>query len=307
MTAGEHAAREHAVRAMWTLFEPIHAVSYFAPHAREAFADIGLTRYWDGYFAGRAAPLGPVPAAPVVAIFNGFSPFLVGRALPAAWGVASVDEVLDARSRGAAAALRSVVADESLVAEAASALTPVAQRIDVAGRPLAAANRALPEESDPYRQLWRAATILREHRGDGHVTSLLSEGIAGLAAIVLRSAIDIESTTMKRARGWSEAEWDAQADELIARGLLTADRAITPAGSAAIDNAEHLTNRLAQRPWSALDDTGLTGIARLIAPIAHACGTFFPYPNPIGMPQPWNPDDDPDAVAISEVPVKSAR
>jgi len=298
-------AREHAVRAMWTLFEPIHAVSYFAPQARETFADIGLTRYWDGYFASRAAPLGPVSAAPIVAIFNGFSPFLVGRALPAVWGVASVDQVLDARSRGAAAALRSVVADESLIAEAAAVLTPLAHRIDVAGRPLAAANRALPEESDPYRQLWRAATILREHRGDGHVTSLLSEGIAGLAAIVLRSAIDVEATTMKRARGWSDDEWEAQVEDLIARGLLTADRAITAAGSAAVDNAEHLTNWLAERPWSALDDAGLARIARLIAPIAHACGRFFPYPNPIGMPQPWSPEDDPDAAAISEVPVES--
>lgn len=298
-------AREHAVRALWTLFEPIHAVSYFAPGARQAFADIGLTRYWDGYFAGRAAPLGPVPAAPVVAIFNGFSPFLIGRALPAVWGVASVDKVLQARSRGAAAALRSVVADEALIAEAASALTPLAHRIDIAGRPLAAANRALPEESDPYRQLWRATTILREHRGDGHVAALLSEGIAGLAAIVLRSAIDVETTTMKRARGWSDAEWDAQTEELVARGLLAADHTITAAGSAAVDSAEHRTNRLAERPWRELDDDKLTRVARLIAPIAHACGTFFPYPNPIGMPQPWSPADDPSAAAISEVPVES--
>jgi hypothetical protein len=296
-------AREHAVRALWTLFEPIHAVSYFAQEARDEFAAIGLTRYWDGYFAGRAAPLGTVPAAPVVAIFNGFSPSLVGRALPAVWSVASVERVLDARSRGAAAALRSVVADETLVAEAAAALTPVAHMIDVAGRPLAAANRATPEESDPYRQLWRAATILREHRGDGHVAALLGEGIAGLASIVLRSAVDVDAATMRRARGWSDAEWDAQVEDLMARGLLTAGHEITAAGSAAVDNAEHVTNRLAERPWRALGDD-LAQIARLIAPIAHACGRFFPYPNPIGMPQPWSPDEDPGAAAVPEVPVE---
>ncbi|MET4781952.1 hypothetical protein [Glaciihabitans sp. UYNi722] len=296
-------AREHAVRALWTLFEPIHAVSYFAQEAREQFAAIGLTRYWDGYFAGRAAPLGPVSAAPVVAIFNGFSPSLVGRALPAVWSVAAVDQVLDARSRGAAAALRAVVADETLVAEAAAALTQVAHTIDVAGRPLAAANRALPEESDPYRQLWRAATILREHRGDGHVAALLGEGIAGLASIVLRSAVDLEATTMRRVRGWSDAEWDAQVEDLVARGLLTASLDVTAAGSAALDNAEHVTNRLAEPPWRALGDD-LTRIGRLIAPIAHACGKIFPYPNPIGMPQPWNPESDPVAEAIPEVPVE---
>jgi hypothetical protein len=294
--------REHAVRAMWTLFEPIHAVSYFAPQAREAFAAIGLTRYWDGYFAGRAAPLGPVPAAPVVAIFNGFSPFLVERALPAAWSVASVDRVLDARSRGAAAALRSVVTDESLVAKAAAELTRVARGIDIAGRPLAAANLALPEEPDPYRQLWRAVTILREHRGDGHVAALLGEGIAGLGSIVLRSAIDIDTTTMKRARGWSDAEWAQQTEELIARGLLTTDSVITAAGSAAVENAERRTNRLAEYPWRELDEGQFARLARLIAPIAHACGAFFPQPNPIGMPKPWAPEDDPDALAIPEVP-----
>jgi hypothetical protein len=299
--------RGHAVRAMWTLFEPIHAVSYFAPQAREAFAAIGLTRYWDGYFAGRAAPLGPVSSAPVVAIFNGFSPFLVERALPAAWSVASVDHVLDTRSRGAAAALRSVATDQALVAQAAAELTLIAQGIDIAGRPLAAANRALPEEQDPYRQLWRAVTILREHRGDGHVAALLGEGIAGLASIVLRSAIDTDTSTMKRARGWTDAQWTQQTEDLISRGLLTPDGAISNAGSAAVDNAERLTNRLAEHPWRKVDDERFARVAQLLAPVAHACTRFFPQPNPIGMPEPWRPGDDPDAAAISEVPVEQAH
>lgn len=296
------AGREHLVRALWTLFEPIHAVTYFAPQAREAFATVGLKRYWDGYFAGRAAPLGPVVAAPVTALFNGFSPFLVERALPAAWSLASVERVLDARSRGAAAALLSVFDDADAVAEAAAALTPIAEAIDVAGRPLAAANRALPEESDPYRRLWRAATILREHRGDGHVAALLGAGIAGPASIVLRSAVDTEAATMKPARGWSEAEWQAQSTELIARGLLNPDRTITPVGTAAVNSAEETTNRLASQPWAALDDEQLVGVAQLIFPMARACGALFPYPNPIGMPQPWDPVRDPGAISIPAVP-----
>jgi hypothetical protein len=287
---------------MWTLFEPIHAVSYFAPQARETFAQIGLTRYWDGYFAGRAAPLGPVTAAPVIAMFNGFSPFLVERALPAAWSVASVDRVLDARSRGAADALRSVVPDEALVAHAASVLSPLTFDIETAGRPLAAANAALPDETDPYRRLWRAATILREHRGDGHVAALLSENIAGLASIVLRSAVDTEADTMKRARGWTEEQWTAQVDDLVRRGLLAEDGTITEAGSAAVDNAERLTNRLALSPWRTFDDDALVRIAEVIAPVAHACGSYFPHPNPIGMPRPWHPQTDPGALAISELP-----
>ena len=95
------ASREHLVRALWTLFEPIHAVSYFSPQSREAFAAVGLTRYWEGYFGGRAAPLGPVAAAPVAAIFSGFAEPFVARALPALWSCATPEQALDARIAGA--------------------------------------------------------------------------------------------------------------------------------------------------------------------------------------------------------------
>src|SRR2546423_1518951 len=45
-------------RAMWTLYEPIHAITYFAAEARAEFEQAGLRGFWRGYFAGRAAPLG---------------------------------------------------------------------------------------------------------------------------------------------------------------------------------------------------------------------------------------------------------
>ena len=45
-------------RQLWTLFEPVHAVTYFSAEARSAFEGAGLRGFWRGYFAGRAAPLG---------------------------------------------------------------------------------------------------------------------------------------------------------------------------------------------------------------------------------------------------------
>ena len=63
-----------AARAMWTMFEPVHDVSYFAPEALREFTEAGLRGYWRGYFAGRAAPLGAVGAGPVIALFSGFRP-----------------------------------------------------------------------------------------------------------------------------------------------------------------------------------------------------------------------------------------
>ena len=82
------------MRFMWTLFEPIHDVTYFSPQARAAFEAAGLRGFWRGYFAGRAAPLGPVPAAPVVAAFFSFAPHMVARALPDVWSRATPERTL---------------------------------------------------------------------------------------------------------------------------------------------------------------------------------------------------------------------
>src|ERR1700710_1425460 len=140
------ATREHLARALWTLFEPIHAVTYFSAQSRDALAAIGLTRYWDGYFAGRSAPVGALSAAPVTAMFSGFAPFLVGRALPAVWSVVTPAQAIEARYAGAAETLRELVPDENVVALAAEALTPLVGHLDLIGRPLAAGFAGLPLE-----------------------------------------------------------------------------------------------------------------------------------------------------------------
>ena len=77
-------------RSMWTLFEPVHAVTYFAPQARSAFEQAGLRGFWRGYFAGRAAPLGCTNAAVVTASFFNFAPAFVARAVPAVWDLITV-------------------------------------------------------------------------------------------------------------------------------------------------------------------------------------------------------------------------
>ncbi|GAA0923575.1 hypothetical protein GCM10009558_035600 [Virgisporangium aurantiacum] len=84
-------------RRLWTLIEPIHDVTYFTPQSRAAFEAAGLRGFWRGYFAGRAAPLGPVGAAPVTAIFYVFAPHMVTRALPDVWTRAEPSAALAAR------------------------------------------------------------------------------------------------------------------------------------------------------------------------------------------------------------------
>ena len=296
------ANREHLARALWTLFEPIHAVTYFSEQSRGALAAIGLQRYWDGYFAGRSAPVGALSGPPVTAMFSGFAPFLVDRALPAVWSVVTPAQVIEARYVGAAATLRELVPDESLVEKAATALAPLVDHLDLIGRPLAAGFASLPLEDDPYRRVWQLAGTLREHRGDGHVIAIVGLEIAGLTTLVLRSGVDLDATSMQKARGWTDEEWAAETDLLIGRGLLDADRRITAAGTELLDRAESLTNRLALSAIDRLDDGQVREVGLALVPVATAVTSLFPYPNPIGMPRSWDPEADPEATLIPEAP-----
>src|SRR4051812_9066204 len=98
-------------RRMWGLYEPVHAALYFAPTTPAVFQEAGLRGYWRGYFAGRAAPLGAVGPAPVIAAFYGFAPQMVARALPDIWSRATPAAAITARQEAAAVALRAVAAD----------------------------------------------------------------------------------------------------------------------------------------------------------------------------------------------------
>lgn len=73
------------VHCMFELVEPIATVT-FSEVPNEAFLALGMRNYWDGYFAGRAAPLGLAPAAVVHAVFYNFADGEVARHIPWVWG-----------------------------------------------------------------------------------------------------------------------------------------------------------------------------------------------------------------------------
>ena len=81
---GIHPTDRERSRRIWQLLEPIHAVSYFSPEPLAAYDEAGAKGFWMGYVASRAAPLGPVKAAPVIAMFANFHPRRILRALPEA-------------------------------------------------------------------------------------------------------------------------------------------------------------------------------------------------------------------------------
>jgi hypothetical protein len=281
------ADRSRLARAMWTLYEPIHDVTYFSPEARQAFEDAGLRGYWRGYFAGRAAPLGPVGAAPVIALFGGFAPSFVARALPAVWSMAGPDDALDARAAGAGAALRRLAPDVEGVEQAAGALERIVGELDLAGRALGAANADLPTRDDPYTRLWQATATLREHRGDGHVAALVVEGFDGCQAHVSLAATGaVPRTVLQPNRGWTDQQWDAAERTLIKRGWLDRHGRATDEGIAGRAAIEATTDRLASDPWQQLGAADTTALAQALAPLTRAVlsSGVIPDVNPMGLP-----------------------
>jgi hypothetical protein len=277
-------------RSMWTLFEPIHAVTYFAPEARSAYEQAGLRGFWRGYFAGRAAPLGAASAAVVTASFFNFAPAFVARAIPGVWELITPDEALRVRMAGATGALSRLLAGREADADAAADLLWRAiGKLDFSGRVLAAADAALPVpgagSSGPAR-LWQAATVLREHRGDGHFAALAAADIDGCEAVVLRCCLDLRREDLQPVRGWTDEAWDDALSRLAARGWVGADGALTSAGREAHAAVENATDRAAARPWARLGPETTAELVTVLSPLAQTCASVLPYPSPIGVPAP---------------------
>jgi hypothetical protein len=310
-------------RSMWTLFEPVHAVTYFAAEARSAYEKAGLRGFWRGYFAGRAAPLGvagaggtvaatagavaaPASAAVVAASFFNFAPAFVARAIPGVWELITPEEALRVRLAGAAEGLgRLLAGQEAEAAAAGDLLWRAIGELDFSGRVLAAANAALPVlpgedvavssvssassaslAAAGLGRLWQAATLLREHRGDGHFAALAAADIDGCEAVVLRCCLDLRREDMQPVRGWTDEAWDGALSRLAARGWVGADGTLTSAGREAHAAVEDATDRAASRPWARLGPEATAEIAAALTPLARACAAALPYPSPIGVPAP---------------------
>jgi hypothetical protein len=261
-------------RRLWSRLEPIHVVTYFSPEARAALSGAGYKGFWMGYFAGRAAPMGAVGAEMVFATFYNFSISHVTRAIPDAWSFAPPSAALEAREQGAAAALRRAFAGDDLaeaVETAAVLARAAAESAPMEGRALFAANRALPWPDEPTAALWHACTLLREHRGDGHVAALAAAGISGREANVLHAAAgNVPRDVFRAARNYDDSEWDSVSARLIDRGLVGSDGKLTAYGKDVTDDVEARTDRIALFAYDTLGDEQLTQLLDTLAPLARA-------------------------------------
>lgn len=275
-------------RRMWRALEPYLAVVYFEPEPRAATDALGCRGGWMSYFALRAAPLGEASAELVTATFYGFHPGRVVRAIPDAWQVAPPERFLAAREESVGAALHRLLGDAAHgpeLAEAAGLARVAANAAATAGRPLAAANAALPWPDAPHLQLWHAQNVLRESRGDAHVAALLVAGLDPCESLVAFAADGrADAAGLRQARGWSEQEWAQAAGRLADRGLLAAG-ALTADGVALRAEVERDTDAASAAPWAALGAERTDRLAALAAPLVDTVvrGGEFLATNPMGL------------------------
>jgi hypothetical protein len=259
------------VRQMWQLLEPVHATLYYAPEAFEQAAALGYAtdERWPSYFAYRAAPLGPAGPQLVNALFYSLSPRMVERHTAPAWRIAAPERVLEARSTAVDRALRKLLGDRigsPELREAAELARRTAEAADTAGRPMAAANAALSWPDEPHMVLWQAATILREHRGDGHVAALQAHSIGPTESLVSHAAVGAAPEEVFSSRQWTDEEWTDARERLAARGLVEADGRATGEGLRVRTAVEKLTDELAAAPWDALTPGETARLAELLVP-----------------------------------------
>ncbi|WP_409493190.1 SCO6745 family protein [Amycolatopsis sp. cmx-11-12] len=276
-------------RRLWEAVEPLHAVVYFAPETAAAAKAVGLPSWWMGYFAGRVAPLGPLLEPPVTAMLFGFAPRMVARSLPDAWKYAEPAVVLRSRMDAVEAALGRILPADAPFEELADLLEQAVTGCDFAARPLAAAWSSVDRPASAAGRVWLAATVLREHRGDGHVLSAVAAGLRGLdttlthigTGAVTREVVQIN-------RGWSDDDWDESVGRLTGRGILDGELKLTEAGIALRQRIEDETDRLATGPLEALGTGGAAEVERIAVPLSRRIfdAGAIPLPNPMGAPRP---------------------
>jgi hypothetical protein len=227
-----------AARRLRDALEPIATQGWWSRPAGEGLTALGVD-FFPGYVWGRAAALG-TPTAPVVAAtFGVFEPHMIAAAYDAGVASATRDDILDARAVGGAASL-DAIADAAECVAIADPLLRAVDTLDGLGRPLFSALRSLPVPSSPGGRLWRAAELVREHRGDAHLAALVVAGLDAVEANVLTERwLGFGLGEYSATRGYGAEALAAGVSRLQARGWMAGDELTDSgrAGRAAIEAA----------------------------------------------------------------------
>ena len=132
-----------------------------------------------------------------------------------------------------------------------------------------AALRAIRIPDDVVARFFHAASLLREHRGDGHIAALMTEGVGGLEAHVL-FALDMNMPAAKfgRIHHLPPGQLAAVIDGMRDRNLIGDDGWLSEPGRAVKQRVEALTDDLAARPYQSLEPDELDELMATLEPLA---------------------------------------
>ncbi len=203
--------------------------------------------------------MGAVSAEVVIATFYNFHPTLVRRSMDGLWQRTTPEALLVARFAAVDDSLTRAFGPELMASRRLAVGADMLRGAALAacehleGRPLFAAHASLPWPDEPHLALWHAQTLLREFRGDGHISALVTEGLSGLDALVSHAAAgDVPRAALQATRAWNDDEWEECIVSMAGRGLVQNDGSFTDEGRAQRARIEATTDRSAVWPWAAI-------------------------------------------------------
>jgi hypothetical protein len=213
-------------RRLRDLVEPIAANVYFAPEAARAYEALGVHGFAPGYFPSRGGCLGQVPGEVIAAAFGVFKPAMVREAVNTAWAVTDATAMVAAREEGAVTSLARIFGDDPIIAAAIPRATELLRRAAAEappgeGRALYSGLTSLGFPGTPLGDLWRAADLVREHRGDSHIIAWVAYGLDPIQATLTTELWwHLPFVSYVRTRGWNDDEINGAVERLCRAGLV---------------------------------------------------------------------------------------
>ncbi len=242
-------------RTLYRSYEQAHAAIYFFEGAARRYSELGVTSRGGQYFGSRSAPLGRASKELVFSTFYSFSMRSIERAIPSTWEIADPKDLVKARFEAATELFNPVVdaIGTSEIEKLISKLQKASSTLELGGRPLYAAHASLEDPSEKGALLWHVITLLRENRGDGHISALASEGISGIEANIIHIASGrIPKEFITNTRGFTDEDWANALTNLRDRGILGEDEGLTQSGELLKGRVEETTDQLSSTPVRSL-------------------------------------------------------
>jgi hypothetical protein len=266
-TAAMDEAALRRSRTLAAALEPLIGQVYFAPECHAAYAalgfapspgNLGLVALPDGpaYFTSRGSLLGQVRPGVVAAAFGVFKPDIVSAGVTLGWSLTEAPTIFAARRAGAVAQLERVLGSAAEPVTRASVLLERAvEPLGVEGRSLFAGLRSWWDDpTDAWTRFFHLGDMLRECRGDAHVSAWSSVALDGVEIGLLNDIyMGMPLRSYVRTRGWNDDELEAGVERLRGRGWLDED-AFTADGRDAREDIERATDRQMAPALEALGD-----------------------------------------------------